>query len=170
MALTRWLSESSYLYSFAMNTVWNAAKRALLTQAQVELQTEYAVVTEEEGNYKKDLAERLVERMYAFCQRNDIRLVILDIPRTRKPEEGSFASSVPADLVESFRANSDVFISSEEILGPYRSVAELHLPRGHRHISEFTHTMLGLATAERIRQIIPLPPPEEMESGSKAVP
>ena len=146
----RWLSENSYLYSFAINTVWDVAKRLLLTRSEAELQTQYAIPTEQLTEYRKRLFLRLLERMFAFCQERGIRLIVLDIPAPRVSDEVVFVSSIPADLVPELRAKSDAFIYSEEILGNYRNVAEIHVPHGQRHISEFTHRVLGTAAAQAI--------------------
>ena len=150
VAPLRWLSENSHLYSLAMNTVWDTAKRLLLSRSEAALQTEYAIPTEQITAYKETLMVRLLERMYEFCRKRGIRLIIVDIPAPSKPGGDMFRSSVPPAMVPEFRSNSDAFISSDEALGDYRNVAEFHLPHGHRHISEFTHLMLGLAAARAI--------------------
>ena len=153
-----------------MNAVWEAAKRAILTRTQAKVQTEYAIATKQLTAYQMTLTQQLVERIYSFCQRNGIRLVILDIPEAQDYENGIFAGSVPSGLVNAFRSNSDAFLSSEAIFGEYRFVAELHVPHGHRHISEFTHLLLGLAAAERIQEFNSLQPPKETNSEARATP
>ena len=150
VAPLRWLSENSYLYSLSLNTVWEAAKQLLLSRSEAALQTEFAIPTEQISTYKEALMVRLLERMNDFCRKRGIRLIIVDIPRRAKSGGGVFRSSVPPAMVPAFRANSDAFISSDEVLGDYRNVAEFHLPHGHRHISEFTHLMLGLAVTRAI--------------------
>jgi len=150
VALLRWLSENSYLYSLAMNTAWNTAKRLLLSRSEAALQTEYSIPTEQITAYKETLMVRLLERMYAFCRKHGVLLIIVDIPRLAKSDGDVFRSSVPPDLVPAFRANSNVFVSSGEVFGEYLQLAEIHVPHGARHISEFSHLKLGVVVAQTI--------------------
>jgi hypothetical protein len=46
--------------------------------------------------------------------------------------------------------NSDVFLSADEVLGPYRGLVQMHVPHGNRHINAFSHLMLGVAAGEAI--------------------
>jgi hypothetical protein len=160
--LLRWLSENSYLYSVALNTLWRQAKRALASAAEAELKAEYAVPSAELTNYKKTLLERLLERLHATSKEIGARLIIVDIPVHSVWATGtevavedidrveSFASSVPPDMEPVFRANSDGFISSEAVLAEYRGLIPLHLPHGHRHMSEVSHTLFAMAIAREI--------------------
>lgn len=147
----RWLSENSYLYSLFMNTAWETAKKALLRSAEREASEEFALPSEKIDDYKKDLEVRLLQRLYAFCRARSILLIILDLPEPATREAGTFKSSISADLVPAFRAESDVLLLSGDVLGKYRSVAEIHVPHGQRHLSEFSHLMFGVATAEAIQ-------------------
>jgi hypothetical protein len=147
--MLRWLSENSYLYSLTLNTIWFSAKRKLFTSSQVRAEEEFAMPMETIDEYKSKLQVRLLERMYAFCRARDILLILLDIPEVS--ENNAFNSSVPDDLVAAFQANSDVFVRSTTALRKYRGTAEFHVPHGDRHISEFTHLMLGISVAEAIR-------------------
>ena len=151
-SILRWLSENSYLYSFALNTVWNFAKRLLTTRAKAKLQTEYAVPTGKVNDYQLELTARLIERIYTVCRRNNIRFIILDIPRFSK--QGKIRSSVPPTLVDTMRANSDQFIYSKEILHDYRDAGEFHVLHGARHISELTHRLYGVETARSLIKMI----------------
>ena len=146
--LMRWLSENSYLYSFALNTVWERAKAILLSEAEVAATTEYAVATESISDIKKELMAALLRRMYEFCDKRGIKLIVLDIPSTSIYKQ--FHSSIPEDIKAIVRHASHRFIDSEEVLGKYRNVVEIHVPHGHRHISEFTHATLGVAAASEI--------------------
>lgn len=147
LAPVRWLSESSYLYSLAMNTVWQIAKELLLEKQEAKLRTEFAVPVGDVSDYKGRLAVRLVERLHAFCRSRGIRLIVMDVPRVAADESQGFVSSIPVDLEPRFRAASDAFLSSEEVLGAYRGLVEFHVPNGDQHISEFSHLMLGVAAA-----------------------
>lgn len=144
-AILRWLSENSYLYSFAFNNVWRLAKRSLTTKAKAKLQTEYAISIEEADDYQQELAMRLIERMYKYCEEHKILFIILDIPQRSKGRE--IRSSVPPTLVERMRSNSHSFIYSKEVLQGHSNVTEFHLPHG-AHISELTHFLLGVAIAK----------------------
>ena len=57
---------------------------------------------------------------------------------------------MPEALRPAFRANSDLFIASEEVLAEFRDIVPLHRPHGHAHITEFTHALLGVAVARAI--------------------
>jgi hypothetical protein len=148
-SLFRWLSENSYLYSFGLNSAWNLGKQLLLARAKANLKTEYAIPVHEIDRYQMILMEHLIERMYTFCRRNNIKLVILDIPKVAVP--GQVKSSVPEELLDVFQRNSDHLVYSKEILKDYRNVASFHLPHGHRHISEFTHLVYGVEVAKYIQ-------------------
>jgi lysophospholipase L1-like esterase len=138
----QWLGENSYLYSAAFNGVWNYFKQAMTAQAQG--QVEYAVAKKNEPSAQElALAAALVERMREFCEKRGIRFMVVDIPRT----EGAwgFGESVPpagfgrAELVR-----------SRALLAPYEGAAQLHVPHGHRHISEFTHALIAAELGRRI--------------------
>lgn len=144
----RWLSENSYLYSLAFNTIWDIAKNHLLRNAEQGLVAEYAIPTKSVSNYEHELMSALIKRMFEFCKRNEIKLVIIDIPTMTR--QTNFSSSVPADMIAIFRTNSHIFVSSEEILGPYHNLIELHVPHGHNHISEFSHAILGATVGSAI--------------------
>jgi hypothetical protein len=147
----RWLSENSYLYSLAMNTGWEMAKSALLSHARKELATELAVTTGETSDYEKRLTARLIERMYRLCKDHGIVFILLDIPLYGGP--GEFGSSIPSDLLDAFERTNHALIHSEDVLSPYRHVAEFHLPHGQHHISEVSHMLLGVAVAQSIERL-----------------
>ena len=152
VGLLRWLSENSYLYSFVMNTTWILAKELMLRDTEAALQTEYMITTEKLDDYKKQLQVRLLRRMYTFCRDNNIRLILLDIPNL-DGEAGTehVQSSIPADLLAEFEANSDRLILSEQELNEYDGIAEFYRPATH-HISEFSHLILGMAAARAIME------------------
>jgi len=148
IAPMRWFSENSFLYNLALNTVWERAKDILLRKAERVAQTEYAIATEDVTEIKRRLMTTLLKRMYKFAKTRGIKLIILDIPATSA--KGQFRSSIPAGFKSIVEGSCDVFIDSEKALGKYRYVTDIHLQNGHRHISAFTHTILGVATGSRI--------------------
>jgi len=141
--LTKWLSANSYFYSLLFNTTWDNIKKLLYRVKKDELVTEYAIPVEKINDYQISLEGKLLERMYTFCKSNNIKLIILDIPTLRD-------SSFPLSLYQIAKNNCDIFITSDSVLNDYFDVAEIHLPYGHRHISEFTHILLGVTIAKSI--------------------
>jgi len=148
ISLLRWLSENSYIYSFAFNRVWYYAKKLLRGREMARLTTEYAIPVDQVDEYQLELMAKLIERMYIICRQHNIRLLILDIPVVSKV--GEIRSSVPAGLYETLKSNSDFFIYSRDLLNEYRNVAELHVPNGDKHISEFTHLVYGMEVARAV--------------------
>ena len=142
-----WLSQNSYLYSLLLNTVWDLAKRALLDDAVADLQTEYAIGTQEADAEMTRLAMHLIERMHAVTEARGIPLIIVEVPTA---EEQDFGPSIPAELQDRMAANAEMFITADSVLAPYRGLTQFHSPGGHRHINEFTHLMLGMAIADGI--------------------
>lgn len=142
----RWLSENSYAYSLAFNGVWMYFKSALqerATRAEVP-DFDYAVPTRAgPSDYEAALAVALLERMQRFCESRGMRLIVADIPRTGAPYEA--LSSLPQTLPAGLET-----LSSESVLGELNGAALLHVPHGHRHISELTHALLGAALGRRI--------------------
>ena len=155
VALLRWLSENSYLYSFAMNTVWDAAKRARLRSSEPWKETELTIPTSID-KYKTELEVALLQRLYAFCRAHGIMLIVADIPQCAAVEKAEldFSGSVPVDLQSQFRENSDALILSEDILAPYRGLTEFHGMHGTAHINEFSHLMLGSAVGRDILTLL----------------
>ncbi len=148
----RWLSEHSYLYSLALNTVWDRYKGASIARARkgpVDA-TEYATPVQAPTEGELSLMSALVARMSQFCRARGILFVVLDIPVYVDRGVGSFASSIPPSLLEVFRHAADVLLLSHDILDPYQGVAELHVEHGQHHISELTHLMFGVRTAQAI--------------------
>jgi hypothetical protein len=148
--MLRWLSENSYFYSFAMNTVWEAAKGARLGTAEAARETEFTAPTSID-QYKVNLTLALLHRLYAFCKSHGVMLIIVDIPRQSEPE---LLPSIPADLQIGFRENSDALILSEEIFAPYIGLTALHGLSGTGHPNAFSHLTLGIAVGEKIRALL----------------
>jgi hypothetical protein len=143
----RWLSENSYAYSLAFNGVWMYFKNALQQRATraVVPDFDYAVpLGEGHSEYEVALAVALLERMQRFCESRGVRLIVADIPRTGAgPYEA--ASSLPPRLPAALEA-----VAAPPLLGELDGAAALHLPHGHRHISELTHALIGAELGRRI--------------------
>jgi len=148
--LLRWLSENSYFYSFALNTVWDAAKRARLGSAEQARETEFTISTSFD-KYKIELEVALLQRLYAFCHSRGIMLIVVDIPQRSEPD---FLVSIPADLRSQFRENSDALILSEDVFAPYIGLTELHALHGAGHPNEFSNLMIGIAVGQKIRALL----------------
>jgi lysophospholipase L1-like esterase len=152
LPFVKFLSEHSYFYSLMFNNTWEFFKTRLARRAAEQV-NEYAIATEDTlSDYQLALTAALIKRMYAFCEKNNIRLIILDIPRVRG--QRGIQSSFDKELVPVIASNSDAYFVSDALLADYSGVAELHVPHGHRHISEFTHTLLGVAVAKKIQQFV----------------
>jgi hypothetical protein len=139
---TQWLSENSYLYSLVFNGVWAHFKSALSARSGAQL--EYAVATKSRHSEAEvALAVALLERMREFCQRHAMRLIVVDIPRPAG--RGAAAPSLPPGLVPGLE-----LVASGELVGEFDGAAELHVAHGHNHISELTHTLIGIELGRRI--------------------
>jgi len=149
-----YLSENSYFYSILFNATWNTFKAQLAKNAEDKV-SEYAIATQDNASdYQTALTAALIQRMYRFCSDNNIKLIVLDIPRVKTDGDESFESSVNATLLPFVKNNSDAYLSSTELFSDYSGAAELHVAHGHRHISEFTHTIFGVATAKKIESLL----------------
>lgn len=144
----KWLSENSYFYSVLFNTVWLYSKTLAAAYAREAVPDdpapEYAVATKSAASkYEINLAAALVERMRSFSESRGMRFIVVDIPRAIEPYK--FESSI------SFSKDFE-YIGSRELLEPFRGAAEVHVPHGHNHISEFTHALIGAELGRRILQ------------------
>lgn len=155
---TRWLSENSYFYSLLFNNVWEYFKAKLASsvpasadQPQVagRADAEYAVSTSESYTpYQIELAAALIERMHRFCAERGARFIVVDIPRPSVRYR--YNRSAPPELVARLEAAGIELISSQSLVDAFAGAAELHLPHGNRHISEFTHVLIGTEVARRL--------------------
>ena len=148
--LLRWLSQNSYFYSLAANTIWAASKAARLGSAEQARETEFTVGTSLD-QYKIDLQVALLQRLHAFCRSQGIPLIVVDIPQLSEPE---LIPSIPADLRSQFRENSDAQILSEDLFAPYVGPAELHALRGRGHPNEFSDAMIAIGIGQKIRGLL----------------
>jgi hypothetical protein len=150
--LVNWMSENSYFYSLLFNNTWNYFQSRLASKASDRVK-EYAVPTQKVfSEYQIALTDALIKRMYKFCQKNDIKLIIIDIPLVF--EGNKFKSSFHPSLLKTVQSHSDGYILSDALLYDFDGVAELHVPHGQRHISEFTHSLLGISAAKKIKSLI----------------
>ncbi len=151
-----WLSENSYAYSVLFNGVWAYFKNRSVASAHSSIQAhapvgalEYAVPMRESlSEHDIALAAALIEDMNRFCQERSIRLIVVDIPDASGTRS---VSSMPPALLSRLSAKGVEIVSGPALLAPYEGAAETHVPHGDRHISEFTHTLLGVEIARRIR-------------------
>jgi hypothetical protein len=162
----QWLGENSYLYSLLFNNVWLLFKSNLRSHAVSEAaaagapardgELEYAVpTTAHHSAYAVSLALALIERMQRFCRERGIRLIVVDIPRPDAPYE--LLESLPASAMQALGDAQPEFVGSRALLVDVEGAAELHLPHGHHHISEFTHAMIAAELGRRILQRRPGP-------------
>lgn len=143
-----WLSQNSYLFSLLVNTVWETAKKALSLAAQEQLTTEYAIRTSETGKYERELAVALIGRMKAVTKAANIPLVVLEIPSIDPSGRKGWLPSVPDDLVPAISSACDIYVPASSYLAGAEN-GTVHVPHGHRHISEQTHARIA-ETLDRI--------------------
>lgn len=141
------LGENSYFYNLLFNTTWTYYKKLSRSKTEKRLVTEYAIPTEELTEYKFQLASCLIERMYSLCKKNNIKLIIFTIPIIH-PEY--IWSPLPEEMYQATLRNCDIFVESEKVLRDYNNLIELRREHGSRHISEFTHCLLGVRIAKEI--------------------
>ena len=144
--ILRWLSERSYLYSFAMNLGWDFFKNSLLQEKSSEM----SVFSGSLDRYKLDLAGQLVRRMCQFGRKSAIVTIMIDIPRLSSHAGERYQSSVEPETERTMRENCDAFIGSDAYLERFSGVIDPFVPHGHRHISEFTHTLIGVYLGSKI--------------------
>ena len=145
--LLRWLSQNSYFYSFAANTIWEAVKSARLGSSEAAREAELTVGTSL-NQYKIDLELALLRRLHEFCRERGVMLIIVDIPQRSAPV---LMASIPQDLQSQFRDASDALILGNDILAPYVGLTELHALHGVGHPNEFSNLMIALAVGQTIR-------------------
>jgi len=157
----RWLGENSYFYSLLFNRVWDFFKARLASLAARETAKsepgatatspgpEYAVPTQSTFTpYQIALAAALIERMHKFCVDKGIRFFVVDIPMGAGRYR--YKTSMPPELVARLVAARIEHIESRQLLGDLDGTVETNVPHGHNHISEFTHTMIGIEVGKRL--------------------
>ena len=146
----RWLSENSYAYSVLFNGVWVHFKNAMQARASSAApadapELEYAVATKTGYSpYEIGLAAALIERMRAFCQSRGIRFIVAEIPQTTD-DRFHFVDSLPPGMLKQVEV-----VPSRGLLADFDGAVQVHLPSGHRHISELTHALIGVELGKRI--------------------
>lgn len=146
----KWLSENSYFYSLLFNTAWEFFKARMARQSAASV-TEFAVPQKNVySNYETEIASALLARLYSVCERNGIKLVVVDIPV--QVADGQVVSSFPETLRSAALRYSHAFIESGVVFEEYAGTVDLHVLHGHRHISEFSHTIIGVEIGRRILQ------------------
>ena len=143
----QWLSERSYFYSMLFNSVWNFFRLRLADKSVEHIEIAVAT-TNEFSNYQIKLAVALIKRIYDVTKKMGAKLIIIDIPQVRG--ENGIKPSVIDEILPEVMQNSDHFVSNA-VLNKFNKSVQFHLPNGHRHISEFTHTILGVETAKFIK-------------------
>ena len=131
-----WLSEHSYLYNFAFNTVWDFFKNRSLQQGRANTVESALGSTHAVDAHAAQLESLLLQRFYQLT-RGKSRLVLLDIPTFNG------ASSVPTSLVPIFQHASDTFYPFSLSRLKVENRKATHVPHGQRHISATTHALFG---------------------------
>ncbi len=134
--LIRWLSEESYLYNFAFNTVWDFFKNRSLQKERLKLD-ESVLGKEGMVDVKAQHLERCILKRLRKQTIGKTKLIILDIPTYKG------TSSIPDSLLPDFRTYSDAFIDYPSIQLEVEKSGLTHVPHGQRHISAATHAILG---------------------------
>lgn len=136
----RWLSENSYFYSFFLNLVWKSFKAALLKQKSMEM----AVFSGSLDTYKIDMANALIQRLCSFNKAKKIKTIFIDIPH-QFPEGAEYSkSSIVPKIKKTITENCDGLLLSKSYLGDFNSIVDPFVPHGQRHLSEFSHSLIGL--------------------------
>jgi len=162
LPFVRWLGENSYFYSLLFNGVWEFFKNRLASSALAEAatttaervplaaQSEFAIPTASSYSpYQIALAATLLERMHEICTQRGIRFIVVDIP-VLGDKPFTYLSSVPPELAHRLAADDIEYIASDVFLREFAGTAEVHVEHGYRHISEFTHTLIGVELGRRL--------------------
>ena len=151
----QWLGENSYFYSMLFNHVWEYMKAALRERAvsaavaHADDGPEFALATrEEQPPYALALGAALLERMQRFCTERGMRLLVVDIPQPAGPYR--LRESLPEAALQRLGEAGIEVLASRALFREVDGAAELHLPAGHRHISEFTHNWIAVELGRRI--------------------
>jgi hypothetical protein len=151
----RWLSENSYAFGFVMNSLWEAGKRLLVRRALAGRMSEAAIGSPETADrHQEELTLALLEGMYRLCRERGILFVIVDIPAMEEGEETQPdprpISSLRPAILGTQPPIADYLVLSDELLGGERTTAPLFVPHGQRHVSPYTHSLIG----QRLGQVL----------------
>ena len=144
----RWLGEHSYAYAHVFNLVWEHQKARLAASARAAIPVESAVATRAADEHETRLTAALLARLGSYCRSQGIKSLVLDLPQTDERVVAR-ASLNPAARAAA-QQHCDGVLAYEPLLEAYAGVAELHVAHGQRHITEFTHTLLGVAAGQRL--------------------
>ena len=145
----RWLSENSYFYSFLLNFVWDSTKAILMKNKTKEL----AVFSGSLDYFKIDLTSALIQRMCRHNRSKKIRTIFIDIPYPLSQGVAKSKSSIGPKVEKTISENCDGLLSSKSYLGDFINIVDPFVPHGHRHISEFSHSLIGLSAGKLIESI-----------------
>lgn len=132
----KWLGENSYLYSFMFNTIWDFFKNSSIEESK-----EYAInVNKTIKDYPKKLSKKLLERIAFFCKRNEIKLVIVDIPSW---EPGNLIGSSLEDIYKNSETRFCDYLIEYDDINRRIEKSKMFRVKGHRHISPTTHNIIA---------------------------
>lgn len=149
--LVHWLSEHSYLYNFAFNTIWDYFKALSSKRGSSSELEKVTTGTQQISEADKKLEKLLLKRLYQHAK-SYAKLVVLDIP-TFKGQ-----SSVPPDMEVDFFANTDTFYHYPPYQPIFKRAGNTHVPHGQQHISATTHRIFGEQIAAYIAGALPQHP------------
>lgn len=135
-AVIRWLSENSYLYNFAFNTIWDFFKNRSLQKGR-EIQIESVLGKEGTIDGQSQQLEQLLLKRLKKQSVGKCKLIFLDIPTLNG------MSSLPAALLKDFRSCSDTLFYYPAIKLKAEKRGNTHVSHGQRHISASTHALFG---------------------------
>jgi len=138
-----WLSQNSYLFSLLINTVWERAKSALSAVTRRQVITEYAVPVSEVNNYEQELFVSLLNRIKEVSHAANIPFVVVELPRSGPNGRKAWLPSMPEALVPSIISACDIYLPASSYLAAVQN--NVHVPHGHRHITEETHERIAKA-------------------------
>jgi hypothetical protein len=125
----RWVTERSYLVALISPRSAHAAEVVRPGEREVELQA------------------AILERLQRICTARGARFIVVDIPQL---DGQSASSSLPQPLRERMARLGVESISADELLAPYYGGPEMHVAHGERHVSEFTHALIGVELGRRL--------------------
>jgi hypothetical protein len=141
-----WLGEHSYFYSMLFNRVWVYFKMQLAKENKVELAVSVDRITPQEEQLTNALLSQLCDTVHQM----NSRLIVLDIPMLIGESDHSSMLASTKQVVDSCADT----VLGENVLRDYKNLSLLHVAHGHRHISELSHALLGVAAAKDIKQSI----------------
>ena len=147
----RWLSQHSYAYVYFMNWAWGAAKKAHRSAAVRRAEQEPSVGFVSDATDRQErLASRLIREIKLESDRIGALFVLVDIPHFSKEElvRTGYAAplrSLPATVGENDKAYAAHIVETAALAEPWHEVLRLFWRHGDRHISPYTHLLIGQA-------------------------